>query len=77
MISELDGRTAFLSEAICARLEVPMTPELRESVSFFVDSLAASLTLGDPDALTDQLLWQSRRLDVAGSRTSTRSGWPR
>lgn len=71
-MSELAGRSASLSDAICARLETPLSPELREAVAFFVDHLAASLTLGDPDALTDQLEWQSRRLRVLAPGLDTR-----
>ncbi len=56
--------SASLCDAICARLGVPLSPELRESVSFFIDHLAASLTLGEPGGPADQLDWPGRRLEV-------------
>ena len=77
MASELDGRPPSLCDAICARLDVPLSPELRESVSFFVDHLAASLTLGDPEALADQLRVAGPAARGARPAPRPRSGWPR
>jgi signal transduction histidine kinase len=61
---ELTGRTLSLGDEICAELDRPLSPEVRDSISFFVDHLSASLALGAPDALTGQLHWQTRRLRV-------------
>jgi signal transduction histidine kinase len=64
-----DADSISLREAICAGLERPPSPEVRESIGFFVDHLFASVALGAPDALTDQLRWQTRRLRVLAPGT--------
>jgi MerR family transcriptional regulator, light-induced transcriptional regulator len=60
----IDAHSGSMLDDICARLDPSLSPEVRESIGFFVDQLVASLTLGAPCALTDQLQWQTRRLRV-------------
>jgi signal transduction histidine kinase len=61
---ELGADDLSLRDAICAGLEGPLSAEVRESIGFFAEQVVASLELGAPYALTDQLRWQTRRLRV-------------
>jgi MerR family transcriptional regulator, light-induced transcriptional regulator len=58
----IDAHSGSMLDDICTRLAPSLSSEVRESIGFFVDQLVASLALGAPSALTDQLLWQTRRL---------------
>jgi hypothetical protein len=49
---------------VCGSLDPTLSPGVRESVEFFLTNLDASLALGDPALLADQIRWQTRRLGV-------------
>lgn len=67
----IDAHSEALLDAVCARLGDPPSPEVRESIGFFLDHLVASVTLGAPYALTEQLQWQTRRLRVLAPELDT------
>ncbi len=57
-------RTTSLVDAVCASLDPSVAPVARESVEFFLANLDASMALGDPSLLAEQIRWQTRRLGV-------------
>ena len=57
-------RTSPLVDVVCGSLDPTLSPGVRESVEFFLTNLDASLALGDPALLADQIRWQTRRLGV-------------
>jgi signal transduction histidine kinase len=59
-----DAYPGSVLDAVCSRLGDSLSPDARASIGFFVDQLEASVALGSPASLSDQLQWQTRRLRV-------------
>ena len=69
MLRHRPSRSTSLADAVCGALDADLAGPVRESVRFFLENLDASLALGDPALLAEQVQWQTRRLAVIAPGT--------
>jgi signal transduction histidine kinase len=55
-------RAASLTDAVCGSLDSSLSPEVRDTIESFLRDLDASLALGDPALLAEEVRRQARRL---------------
>ena len=60
----IGGHSAALAAQVLSALRLPVAPRLQETVELFLTELEASLLMGEPALLAEQLRWQGSRLGV-------------